>query len=355
MPHAWMIDPGAYVEISQPLNEIWTLSVGARLDYVQTDANAADLRTRGSLYGGLLQGNGINQVNPASSNLSQSDVLYAFYATNKVKIDCHWTLDVGFGEAQRPPTLMERYSDGLFVSTLQSGFSHMVGDIDLRPERDWQFDVGLTANYDVMHARARFFQAWIQDYVTYSGESVSNPTSFLDARLLYFTSTSLATLTGFEMAADYDWNANFTPFAKMSYVYGWDQEINAPLTGIAPLEGTIGLRIHDACHGRTWGIEPALRMVADQVHPGAIREPDASNTGTVEEATPGFLVCNLRGYYNYSKNLTFVGGVDNLFNKNYQEHLDLRLAGPDGTPYQGVVTRVLEPGISPYLGINWTF
>ncbi len=47
------------------------------------------------------------------------------------------------------------------------------------------------------------------------------------------------------------------------------------------------------------------------------------------------MVCNLRGYYNYSKNLTFVGGVDNLFNKNYQEHLDLRLAGPDGTPYQG--------------------
>ena len=156
---------------------------------------------------------------------------------NKVKLDEHWTLDAGFGEAQRPPTLMERYSDGLFVSTLQSGFTHMVGNVDLRPERDWQFDVGLGSNYDYLHTKARFFQAWIQDYVTYAGSNVSNPLTFLDARLLYFTNTRLATLTGFETAADYDWSENLTPFAKMSYVYGWDQEINAPLTGISPWKG----------------------------------------------------------------------------------------------------------------------
>ena len=349
-----MINPGAFAEIRQPVNEIWTLSVGARLDYVRTEANPDDVQNL-SLTGGA----------PATaSGLSANDILYAFYATNKVKLDCHWTLDVGFGEAQRPPTLMERYSDGLFLSTLQSGFTHMIGDPGLQPERDWQFDVGLSANYDCWHTKARFFQSWIQDYVTYSGENVTNPITFLDARLLYFTNTSLATLTGFEMVGDYDWSENVTPFAKMSYVYGWDQEINAPLTSISPLEGTIGLRIHDGNHGKVWGLEPSLRVVATQVHPGVIREPDAADTGLVEEATSGFVVCNLRGYYNYSKNLSFVAGVDNLCNTTYQEHLDLRLTTPSitslppNTPpnfVPGQVLRVYEPGISPYLGINWTF
>ena len=97
--------------------------------------------------------------------------------------------------------------------------------------------------------------------------------------------------------------------------------------------------------------------MATQDQPGAIREPYPNPTGavTVEEPTPGFVVCNLRGYYNYSKNLSFVGGINNLFDKNYQEHLDLRLTGPEGTSSQGVTYRVLEPGISPYMGINWTF
>ncbi|MEI8372015.1 MAG: TonB-dependent receptor [Planctomycetota bacterium] len=343
MPHSRMIDPGVYAELSQPVTKNWTVSVGTRVDYVRTEVNPNDLRLDGLLLGG-----------GTPSNLLQNDILYAFYAMNKVKLGEHWVLDAGFGQAQRPPTLMERYSDGLFVSTLQSGFTRMIGDPNLRPERNWQFDVGLSSNYETMHSKARFFQSWIQDYVTYAGSSVETPL-FTDARLLYFTNTSLATLTGFELAADCDWSANFTPFAKMSYVYGWDQEINAPLTGISPLEGTIGLRIHDANHGRVWGIEPSLRLVADQNHVGAIRSPDITNTVIVEEVTPSFVVCNLRGYYNYTKNLSIVGGVDNVFNKNYQEHLDLRLNGPQGTPYQGVVTRVLEAGISPYFGINWTF
>ena len=191
--------------------------------------------------------------------------------------------------------------------------------------------------------------------MTYAGENVVNPTAFLDARLLYFVNTRLATLTGFELAGDYDWNDHLTPFAKMSYVYGWDQEIDAPLTGISPLESTIGLRIHDANHGRVWGIEPNVRVVAAQDLLGAIRTLDSARTVPVEQATPSFAVVNLRSYYNYSKNLTVVAGVDNLLNQTYQEHLDLRLTGPQGTPAAGQVYRVFEPGFNPYMGIDWKF
>ncbi|MGO9108327.1 MAG: TonB-dependent receptor domain-containing protein [Thermoguttaceae bacterium] len=356
MPHARMVDPGAYFEVTQPVNEVWTFTAGARVDYVHTEANPSDVQPISLLLGG---------APCTASNLSENNILYAFYAMNNVKLDSHWTLDAGFAQGQRPPTLIERYSDGLFISTLQTGFTHTIGDPGLQPERDWQFDVGLSSNYDILHTRARFFQSWIQDYVTYTEiGQVGNPPalSLPEARLVQFINTPLATLTGFELAGDYDWDENLTPFGKMSYVYGWDQSINTPLTGISPLEGTVGIRIHDSNHGKVWGIEPSARLVADQNHLGAIRvlgEPGVIDT--VELPTASFVVCNIRGYYNYSKNLSFTAGVNNLFNENYLEHLDLRLQGPSGLPagtlpdYSHTITRVLEPGISPYMSINWTF
>src|SRR5271166_3548771 len=93
--------------------------------------------------------------------------------------------------------------------------------------------------------------------------------------------------------------------ALMSYVYGWDEAINGPLTSISPLEATIGLRVHDSNHGKVWGIQTAVRLVATQDHPGFIHSLDPTAPPVlVEEATSGFAVCNLRGYYNYSRNLS---------------------------------------------------
>ena len=83
-----------------------------------------------------------------ADELQQSDVLYAYYLTNEFKFDEAWKLNVGYGYAQRPPTLTERYSDGIFLGLLQSGFTRVIGDPTLKPERDFQIDLGLSANYD---------------------------------------------------------------------------------------------------------------------------------------------------------------------------------------------------------------
>ena len=181
LPHALMIDPGAFFEVVQPVNNVWTMSVGGRVDYVRTSGNPDEV-TNFTLTNG---------ATPTAKNMSENNVLYAFYATNKFKLDDHWTLDAGFGEAQRPPTLMERYTQG-FVMTIQTGLTRLVGTPSLQPERDWQFDVGLSSNYEGLHTKGRFFQSWIQDYVTYADRSVTEPL-FTDARLLRFINTRLAT------------------------------------------------------------------------------------------------------------------------------------------------------------------
>jgi outer membrane receptor protein involved in Fe transport len=341
MPRSWSMDPGVYAEWSSPITDTWTVAVGARGDFVWTHARGADVRPDGYIIDYIDQ-------------LDQYDTLYAFYYTNKWKLDDHWTLTGGFGQGQRPPTLIERYADGLFLSMAQSAYTHMVGNPLLAPERDWQVDVGLGVKHEDWRAGVRFYHAWVQDYVTYGDDVVS---TFPDARVLHFVNTPLATLAGVELDWEYDIAPRWTPFARMAYIDGRDRTIGQPLPSIPPMDSLFGVRFHDADGGRRWGIEFAARVVNDQFRVGQIRILGTPDVTPIEQRTPGFTVCNLRGYWNVRKNLNLIGGIDNLFDKTYQEHLDLRLSGPTGfeaATGQGM-TRVLAPGFTPYAGINWIF
>lgn len=338
MPRAWSADPGTYAEWSHPVNDMWTIKVGARADFVWTMARASDVRPDGYI---------IDYID----DLEQYDTLYAFYYTNQWKLDDHWTLSGGFGHGQRPPTLIERYADGLFLSVAQSGYTHMVGNPLLNPERDWQLDVGVAVKHEDWRAGARFYHAWVEDYVTYADDTVVD---FADARLLQYVNTPLATLVGVELDWEYDIAPRWTPFARMAYIDGRDRTIGQPLPSIPPMDSTLGIRFHDSEGGRRWGIEFAARVVNDQYRTGQIRIAGGTDVTTdFEERTPGFTVYNLRGYWNVKKNLNLIAGIENLLDKTYQEHLDLRLLGPTGFP--GTATRVWAPGFTPYAGINWVF
>ena len=48
---------------------------------------------------------------------------------------------------QRPPTLTELYADGPFLGLLQPGLDRVIGDPHLQPEQNYQFDIGLRADY----------------------------------------------------------------------------------------------------------------------------------------------------------------------------------------------------------------
>jgi hypothetical protein len=332
LPTSFYRDPGTFGEISLPMSSFWRMSLGTRLDWLSTSVRASDVRTDTSLL--------------PTTQLTQSDTLYGFYLTNDLQLDADWALRAGFGYAQRPPTLTERYSDGLFLAILQSGFTRVIGDPSVSKERNWQLDVSLTADYDSLRGRMTFFNAWIIDYITMFDDNVPDLTG---ARLVQFVNTDLATLIGCEMAIEYDLSPNVTPFATLAYVDGRDRQINAPLPGIAPMDTRLGLRFHDPQSSGRYGFETGARIVDNQDRLGTIRL--AGNIPTVVELpTPGFTTFYLRAYAQARGGFNLVGGVDNLFNKNYLEHLDLRLAAQ---PLGGFgPLQVLSPGITPYVGIE---
>jgi outer membrane receptor protein involved in Fe transport len=339
MPHSWMLNPGAFVDWTKPLTDNWLTTFGTRVDSLASKARSSDVRPGG---GGLP---------PNPDDLTQNDTLYAFYFTNKWKLNDNINFMGSAGLGQRAPSLLDRYSDGLFISSAQSGFTRIYGDPLLKPERDWQIDLGMAADYDNFRCRANVFQAWVVDYITYRDEFV---TDFFDARRLKYINTDLGTLTGFDWFGEVDVASRWSTFARMSYVQGQDQQIDQPLPAIPPLDSMIGIRYHSPEKMRRWEIEFAARIVDTQNRVGAVHSDfNPGGYATIEEATPGFTVWHISSYWNYNKNLRLVAGIDNLFDRTYQEHLDLRLSGPTGYPSD--TTRVLSPGFTPYFGLNWIF
>jgi outer membrane receptor protein involved in Fe transport len=331
LPTSWSIDPGLFAELSLPWSLFWTTTLGSRLDFVRTGA----------------RDEGLN--NFSSADTTQNDTLYAFYLVNDVQLTTHWSTRWGFGHSQRPPTLIERYSDGLFLGIIQSGFSRVVGNPNLAKERLWQLDLSLEADYEDWRIRTSGFYSWVLDFATYEGNIISSPA---DARLLRAINTDRVRMTGFETYGDALLTRHLSAFGALHYVWAEDDGIDAPLWGIAPLEGRAGLRLHDACQGERWGIELSARIVDNQDRLGVIRNVAAPDrTIAIEQPTAGFTTFLARGYWNASRRLSFVTGFENVFDRDYLEHLDLRLPAD---PVAGLPAEfVLAPGFNYYLGMEW--
>jgi iron complex outermembrane receptor protein len=337
-PHSSLTDPGLFAEWGTPWGSFFKTALGGRIDFVNTHPRAAD-------YDDTPAVPGISDV-----NFVQNDILLGTYLTGDLELTPEWTIRGGVGYAERVPDLVNRYADGVFLGILQNGFSKVVGFPALKKERATQMDVSALADYGWVTGRASAFYAWVNDYNTYVTFGVDPPTG---AQVLLAQNTALATLTGFELYGDYATDDITTLFASMQYVQGTDQVINQPLPQIYPLQGRLGIRWADPEPTNDWGLELGMRMVAAQNRIGFLRDNigGAPTSTAVESRTPGFSTAYLRGYYNLSQQIHLVGGIDNMFDRTYIEHLDLRLQGPPVTP--GGVTAALAPGFTAYLGLEW--
>ena len=111
-----------------------------------------------------------------------------------------------------------------------------------------------------------------------------------------------------------------------------DQE---PLPGIPPLEARAGIRFHERGRSPKWAIELALRMVDEQ-------NLVAASLGEVP--TPGFTTFDVRAYWQATKGILLIAGVENITDKFYREHLDPRSGFPGD--------ELFRPGTNFYMGMS---
>ncbi|MBI1914054.1 MAG: TonB-dependent receptor [Planctomycetes bacterium] len=353
IPQSHLADPGIFVDATLPLTKRLTINGGARQDNVfTTGANRTVtgniLVTPGAVNNPLAAAQVspiagpaflvpapgatsfdpiLFSTKPTTNDLSRHFDTRAAYVTADYKIDEHLTGYVKYGYAERPPTLTELYAAGPFVAVLQQGLNRLVGDPNLKAEKDNQVDAGLFGNYDNVRFGASGFYAFINNYITFDQNKVGPGIS-----QVVFTNTDLATLAGGELFADVDLTGYLTPFLTVSYVQGRDRTHvdtrrpaglvssrtfidTEPLPGISPLEIRSGFRLHEATVRPRWSVEFLARSVLGQ---------NLIAASLSELPTSGFTIFDVRAFWQITDQVLLTGGVENIGDKFYREHLDPR-------------------------------
>ena len=301
IPRSYSANPGVFVELNVPMTCQWDVRAGGRGDWVYMNAVQ-------NLDVGPLTGTPDDLEQLLGGSFDQSFDLGSAYITSDYQLGCHWKASAGGGFAMRPPTMTEMYAVNPFVAIFpQLVFTSLRGNPNLEPERMWQVDVSLTAEYCNFRGGMRGYHAWIDDYITYEVGGT------LGGILFRAVNESVATLKGYEVYGEVDLTCRTTLFTTVSYVEGKNELRDEPLPTIPPLDARAGVRLHEPSPNPLWSIEFAARVVQDQ---------DRFAASLNERPTPGFATFDLRAYAQLTDKFLFTIGVENLFDRFYQEHLD---------------------------------
>lgn len=245
------------------------------------------------------------------------------------------TTYAGFGHSERFPDYWELISAGKESTTSLSAF-------DSRPEKTNQLDVGMVYNAGRTTASVSGFYNKIDDYLMVQSNYVKPALRGMGTRTTTVVRNVDATTWGGEAGVAYRLTDTWKADATLAYVHGDNDTDGTALAQLPPLEGRLGLNYDN----KTWSFGSLWRLVAAQtrydVNKGNIVGQDIGRTG-------GFGVFSLNAGYRPRKGVLIAGGIDNLFDKTYAEHISragAMVSGFDQT------TRINEPGRNIWVKLN---
>lgn len=320
---AVMHNYGAFTELTWHAAERSRLISGARLDR----ADATDYRqtvTHMSMV----------QANPTAGE-QRSDTLPSGFARYEHDLtDSPTTLYAGIGHVQRFPDYWELFSPKRAPEGEVNAFD------GIEPEKTTQLDFGVQYAGEGLQAWASGYVGQVRDYILFSysrnmmGSLVSQADN-IDARIM-----------GGELGIAYDLTDTWNTDATLAYAWGKNSSDGEALPQMPPLEARLGVSYErDA-----WSAGALWRVVAAQ---NRVDEGRGNVVGQDFGSSAGFGVFSLNGAYRVSANLKLSAGVDNLFDKDYAEHLNL--AGDAGFGYPADPVAIDEPGRTLWTKVEFDF
>lgn len=324
-------DYGVFTNLAVPVTEDIVLTVGGRLDSTRAYVDTTDLAFIG------VTGDG-----------RPNEILGMAYGTLKIQLTDALSMNIGSAYGQRNPTLTELYGGQPFVPLVRYGNSFVVGNSELTPERNLQFDLGLTGEWENFTFAARSYYSNIDNYILYSITGIGDASFFGAGEFtsLEYTYRNLerASLYGGDAFAEAKLLRWLALNGTLSYTRGTNHSPvgsgSEGLPNIYPLAARVGVRVFEPCNER-WGVSFITRMVHGQ---------DFVADSLAEVPTDGFTVFDVRAYYRVSDNLRLTSAVENLFDRVYTQHGSLAIVDSAGN-----LSFVKEPGINFLMGAELSY
>ncbi len=334
-PDARQWDVGAFAELYVAFSEAYRLRAGGRLDFVSSDARAAD--GAGS-EGRTVRENYVRYYGREAAEVMRDDLLGSGNLLFEWKPRADLIVHSGGGLTSRAAGVTERF---FAFAPAPGGFQ--VGNPTLSPEIKYEVVGGIAWQNAWVAVSASLFGSWFNDYIypfTIDERDVNG-----DGKedIVRGYRNVNARLWGGEA------EAVFKPFGPVSLplslacVRGVNTTDDTDLPRMPPVEGRVACRV-DFENKLPWWAEFGCRLAARQ---------SRIDPGFPESETPGYAVFHLRAGFEILRRLRIDAGVENLFDQEYTEHLTPWAAVGAGDLKQG--DTIPEPGRFLQVGFTLDF
>ena len=181
--------------------------------------------------------------------------------------------------------------------------------VDLQPERNQSFEIGLRKETDTIRWQASYFWMDIDDMI------LRTPAGDDGDSILFSRSNRDANINGFEFAGEKRIDDHWTMYGNFAYYLGVDRELDMPLSRIPPTQGILGLRWrstekYEYLDFYTWMAKRQDRL----------NFQDISDNRIPDGGTPGYATFNLRYGTMLSETRHLTIELENILDKDYRVH-----------------------------------
>ena len=351
---------GLFAEWSGDLRNSWSMVAGVRYMRVESDAGTVDAfpaqladMNPGAFPPGtppfavkVLR----DRFNVANRAVTDDNFDVVLKLGNQLSESLH--VGVGYGRKTRSPMYIERYLwIPLEVNSGLGDLNNYVGNIDLDPEVSDQIELSLDWTFERGYLSPRVFYRSVDDFI--QGVASSDPVVIAvsgnangDPTPMEFANVE-AELYGFDVVARYRFSDRLHLDATVNFVRGKRTDIKDDLYRIAPFNGRIALTTDRG----SWSVTAESVLVArhDRISQTIVGDEPRSS----DAATPGYGLLNLYGQWRIRDHLQVRIGAENLFDRQYTNHLGgfNRVTNSD-VPF-GV--RVPGPGINIFGQVRFSW
>ena len=327
-----------FVEWNGQLNNSWKVEAGARYSRVSMDAD----QVASSMAGAAAT----LATNFNAAERDQDDNLIDLAAVFTHKMNDNLDIELGLARKERAPSYQERYLWATMESTsgLADG-NNYIGDVNLDAETAYQAEIGFDWHTEKAAFSPRVFYHHINDYIQgtdYGCPIAMDPVCMLSGMMGDATPLQYSNVDAKLYGLDANWFVAMTTTWQLdgtvSYVRGERRDTSDNLYRIAPLTARTMLSYVQT----EWRVGFEAVTVAAQ---------NRISTENDEKTTGGYAVFNLNGNYQPSENITLTAGVNNLFDREYQNHLGGYNRISDN-PDIAQMDRLPGLGRSAYVGVN---
>ncbi|MGF1547489.1 MAG: TonB-dependent receptor domain-containing protein [Thiotrichales bacterium] len=286
----------------------WTHEIGLRVDRIASETGA--IRTH-------FAPSTADRARFNASDLTASDT--HLDATARARYAMSKALDLEFGIARktRSPSLLERYLwTPLSASAGQADGRTYLGNLTLDPEVAHLVSGGLAFRRAGLELKPALFFNRVSDYIQ------GNPIARLDANarpVLQYQNLA-AELYGLDGSWHWQLAPTWSLGGSLAYVRGKNRDTDDNLYRVAPLQGSLH---GEYLHGR-WRHRIEVKAASEQDRVAAFNN---------EQDTAGWTSVNLSTQWQAGA-WQVRAGVENLFDRDYHEHLSgiNRVSGGDVAP-----------------------